>query len=190
MLLYVFSRNELGSLLERLGYECDDGLFDRMIDYYEPRTAHGSTLSRVVHAWNQAQRDRERSWHLFVEALYSDLNDAQGGTTKEGIHLGAMAGTIDLVQRCYTGLEIVGGVLRFDPTIPTELGSVSFDIRYQSHVLHLEFSTSRARIRMDEDEGATVAVAIGAETYRLGPDEMIDVTLDRAGAPSRGNAEA
>ena len=101
-----------------------------------------------------------------------------------------MAGTIDLVQRCYTGLEIVGGVLRFDPTIPTELGSVAFDIRYQGHVLHLEFSTSRARIRMDEDEGATVAVSIGAETYRLGPGEMIDVTSDRAGTPSRGSVEA
>ena len=81
MLLYVLSRRELGSLLERLGYDWDDELFDRMIEYYEPRTAHGSTLSRVVHAWNQAQRDRERSWHLFVEALYSDLNDAQGGSS-------------------------------------------------------------------------------------------------------------
>ena len=26
--------------------------------------------------------------------------------TREGIHLGAVAGTIDLVQRCYTGLEV------------------------------------------------------------------------------------
>ncbi len=178
MLLYVLSRTELGSLLGRLGYECDDGLGDRMIEYYEPRTAHGSTLSRVVHAWNHAQRDRERSWHLFVEALYSDLNDVQGGTTKEGIHLGAMAGTIDLVQRCYTGLEIRGDLLRFDPIIPTELGSLAFDIRYQSHLLHLEFTPSRARIRMDEDEGATIAVAIRDDVYRLGPGESIDVALD------------
>ena len=31
------------------------------------------------------------------------MADTQGGTTKEGIHLGAMAGTIDILQRCYTG---------------------------------------------------------------------------------------
>ena len=35
-----------------------------------------------------------------------DVGDIQGGTTKEGIHLGAMAGTVDLVQRGQTGLQI------------------------------------------------------------------------------------
>ena len=39
---------------------------------------------------------------LFLNALYSDVADMQGGTTAEGIHLGAMAGTIDVVQRCFT----------------------------------------------------------------------------------------
>ena len=178
MLLYVFSREELVSLFERLGYDGDQSMFDATIDYYEPRTAHGSTLSRVVHAWNRASADRERSWALFVEALSSDLNDIQGGTTKEGIHLGAMAGTIDLVQRCFTGFEIRDDVLRFDPRIPSELVSLAFDIRYQGHLLHLEFTTSRARIRMDPDEGATISVAIAGETHRLGPGETIDVDLD------------
>jgi trehalose/maltose hydrolase-like predicted phosphorylase len=183
MLLYVLSRDELGSLLTRLGYDWDEGLFDRIVEYYEPRTAHGSTLSRVVHAWNHSQRDREPSWQLFVEALRCDLDDVQGGTTKEGIHLGAMAGTIDLVQRCYTGLEIRDDVLRFDPVIPAELGSLAFDIRYRSHLLHLEFTPSRTRIHMDEDEGDTISVAIRDETYRIGPGEIIDVTLDPSGTP-------
>ncbi len=178
MLLYVLSREVLTELLERLGYECDDSLFDAMIDYYEPRTSHGSTLSRVVHAWVRARGDRERSWHLFVEALSSDLNDIQGGTTKEGIHLGAMAGTIDLVQRCYSGFEIRDDVLRFDPVIPSELASLEFDIRYQGHLLHLDFTTSRARIRIDADEGATITVAIAGDTYRLGPGELVEVRLD------------
>ena len=75
------------------------------IDYYLKRTSHGSTLSRVVHAWVLARSRREQSWHLFCDALKSDVMDIQGGTTHEGIHLGAMAGTVDLMQRCYSGLE-------------------------------------------------------------------------------------
>jgi trehalose/maltose hydrolase-like predicted phosphorylase len=39
------------------------------------------------------------SWNLFREALESDICDIQGGTTHEGIHLGAMAGTVDIVQQ-------------------------------------------------------------------------------------------
>jgi trehalose/maltose hydrolase-like predicted phosphorylase len=43
------------------------------------------------------------------------MADTQGGTTAEGIHLGAMAGTIDLLQRGYSGLAARGGMLTFDP---------------------------------------------------------------------------
>jgi alpha,alpha-trehalase len=178
MLLYVLSRDELTDLLTRLGYECDDELFERTIAYYEPRTAHGSTLSRVVHAWNQAHRDRESSWQLFVEALGSDVSLGPTSTTAEGIHLGAMAGTIDLAQRCWTGLEARGDVLRLDPVIPPELGSLAFDIRYRGHLLHLAFTPSRARIRVDEDEGATISIAVRDHTYSVGPGESIDVSLD------------
>ena len=58
-----------------------------------------------MHAWVLARSDRRQSWEFFLEALESDIADIQGGTTAEGIHLGAMAGTLDLLQRCYTGLE-------------------------------------------------------------------------------------
>jgi len=34
------------------------------------------------------------SWDLYLEALTSDYIDIQGGTTKEGIHAGVMAGTV------------------------------------------------------------------------------------------------
>ena len=57
---------------------------------------------------------------MFNEALDSDLADIQRGTTREGIHLGAMAGTVDLLLRCYTGLETREGKLWLHPTLPTE----------------------------------------------------------------------
>ena len=103
MLFHLLSDAELGALLENLGYECDDEFFERNLRYYEQRTAHGSTLSGMVHAWLHSRQDPHRGWGLFREALESDINDVQGGTTAEGIHLGAMAGTVDLVQRCYGG---------------------------------------------------------------------------------------
>ena len=63
---------------------------------------------------------------MFNEALDSDLADVQRGTTREGIHLGAMAGTVDLLLRCYTGLETREGKLLLHPALPTELGQVRF----------------------------------------------------------------
>ena len=48
-------------------------------------------------------------------ALTSDVEDVQGGTTREGIHMGVMAGTLDLMQRAYLGTEIRDEVLYFEP---------------------------------------------------------------------------
>jgi trehalose/maltose hydrolase-like predicted phosphorylase len=62
MLLYLLSTDELRSIFERLGYAFEPDAIPRTIDYYLRRTSHGSTLSRVVHAWVLARSDRERSW--------------------------------------------------------------------------------------------------------------------------------
>jgi trehalose/maltose hydrolase-like predicted phosphorylase len=137
MLFYLLSADELRAILERLGFTYDSQTIPRTIDYYLSRTSHGSTLSRVVHAWVLARSDRERSWALFVDALGSDLDDTPGGTTAEGIHLGAMAGTLDLLLRCYLGLEISGDVLCFNPVLPAEMTRLETSLQFRSQWLNL-----------------------------------------------------
>ncbi len=110
--------------------------------FYLGRTSHGSTLSRPVCSWLLARADRAQSWSLFNEALDSDLADIQRGTTREGIHLGAMAGTVDLLLRCYTGLETRDGTLWLHPALPLELGRVRFEIGYRSHNIELNLTPS------------------------------------------------
>ena len=147
MLFYLFSADELKLLFEQLGYPFDPGSIPRNVDYYLSRTSHGSTLSRVAHSWVLARSDRRRSWDLFQRALDSDIADIQGGTTREGIHIGAMAGVIDLVQRCYLGIEMRGNVLHFNPALPTGLGRVKVRLRYRRQILDIEVDRDLLRIR-------------------------------------------
>src|SRR3546814_14986129 len=102
------------------------------------RTSHGSTLSLITHAWVLARSDREHSWELFQRALDSDIADIQGGTTPEGIHTGAMAGTVDLVQRNYLGLETRAGVLHFNPMLPDCVERLRVGLEYRRHRLRVE----------------------------------------------------
>ncbi|MCZ4126230.1 glycoside hydrolase family 65 protein, partial [Streptomyces sp. H39-S7] len=97
MLGYLFPPAELAALFRRLGYELDDDTWRTTVDYYLRRTSHGSTLSGLVHGWVLARARRAGAWKYCQEALTGDVADLQGGTTAEGIHLGAMAGTLDLV---------------------------------------------------------------------------------------------
>jgi len=173
MLFFLLSAEELSAILQRLGYGYDTELIPATIAYYEPRTAHGSTLSRVVHAWIHARANRAESWRLFCEALHSDVNDIQGGTTAEGIHLGAMAGTIDLLQRCYTGLELTHDRLRLNPVVPDELAPMEFAVRYRTHLVHLRFDGGTTTVRMDNDEGGPITVEFAGVCHDLAPGHTL-----------------
>ena len=177
MLFYLLSAEELAGLLERLGYDYDKELVHRNFEYYARRTGHGSSLSRVVHAWVAARRDREMSWNFFVRGLHGDVTGVRGGTTAEGIHLGAMAGLIDLLQRCYTGLELRHNVLFFNPLIPPEVGSIEFDIRYRGYLLHLRFTTELARFDLDTAAGSPITIDIKGVTSTVLPGQTLEVKI-------------
>ena len=49
-----------------------------------------------------------------------------------------MAGVIDLVQRCYLGIEMRANVLHFDPALPAGLGRVKVRLRYRRQILDVE----------------------------------------------------
>ena len=177
MLFYLLSAEELTDVLVRLGYRYDGGLIGRSVEYYAPRTAHGSTLSRVVQAWILARQDRGQSWKIFLDALHSDMDDVQGGTTAEGIHLGAMGGVIDLLQRCYSGIETREDVLRINPVIPPELGRLAFDIRYRGHLVMLDLTPELARVRVDLDEGAPISVQYRRLVHEVQPGGTLEIPL-------------
>ena len=146
MLFYLFSSEELSDLLGSMGYEFDPKSIPETIDYYVRRTSNGSTLSRVVHSWVLARSDRARSWELLAEALQSDLLDIQGGTTAEGIHLGAMAGTVDLIQRGQTGLEFSDHTLSISPCLPEEMKGLHLKLLYRGYWLHLDVSCDEVAV--------------------------------------------
>jgi trehalose/maltose hydrolase-like predicted phosphorylase len=167
MLFYLFSAEELGALFERLGYPFEFETIPRNVAYYDARSSHGSTLSRVVHAWVLARSDRPRAMRYFAEALQSDVNDIQRGTTAEGVHLGAMAGTVDLVQRVSTGIEITGDVLRFNPRLPEELARLDMRIRYRGHSLDLRLTRDALTVRCREPGVAAIRLGVKDDVYEL-----------------------
>jgi trehalose/maltose hydrolase-like predicted phosphorylase len=167
MLFYLFSAEELGELFTRLGYPFEPETIPRNVAYYDRRSSHGSTLCRVVHAWVLARSDRPRAMRYFAEALQSDINDIQGGTTAEGVHLGAMAGTVDLMQRVSTGIEITGDVLRLNPRLPEELERLDMRIRYRAHSLDLRLTRDTLRVRGHDGAAVPISLCVDDKVYEF-----------------------
>jgi alpha,alpha-trehalase len=169
MILYLLSATEIREIFHRLGYPFDpDEDMRANVEYYLARTSHGSTLSWVVHSWVLARLDRRRSWELFLQALRSDIADIQGGTTHEGIHLGAMAGTVDLIQRCYGGVEARGDVLWFDPALPEELPDLRFLLHYRGHRVDVVIARDRLQVLVLPALAPPIRVGFDGEVVELG----------------------
>lgn len=147
MLFFLLSTEELAQTMRQLGYPFEGAMIPENVEYYAARTSHGSTLSWVAHAWVYARADRDRAWDLFCKALRSDVADIQGGTTPEGIHLGAMAGTVDIMNRCFTGIEPRPDALHVNPCLPTALPNLRTRIIYDGHVLEIAIDQRQIRIR-------------------------------------------
>jgi trehalose/maltose hydrolase-like predicted phosphorylase len=183
MLFFLFRAEELREIFERLGYDyrADTGM--RNVEYYDRRTSHGSTLSFVTHAGVLAALDPENSWERFLVALQSDVDDIQGGTTKEGIHMGVMSGTLNLVQRGYAGSYVRDGVLHFDPRLPSRLGGLSFSMQFRQTPILVTLTTDRLALAIHPEGGSRpVRVAVRGDIRELCPGEQTVFQLSPAPA--------
>jgi trehalose/maltose hydrolase-like predicted phosphorylase len=169
MLWFLFPEKRLQAMIEGLGYDYKDDTARKNTSYYYDRCSHGSTLSLIVHADIEADLHPEASWEMFLNALESDVGDVQGGTTVEGIHMGVMAGTLDLIQRGFVGTEIRDDVLYFSPKLTDHLDGLKFHMRFRGTPMTVEL------------KGGTLTVTPepgGAESLRVGiGDNVVDVMV-------------
>lgn len=182
MLFYLLSAEEIGDVMTRLGYDFDPRSIPATIDYYLARTTHGSTLSKVVHAWILARGDRRASWHLLRDALRADLADTQRGTTREGIHLGAMAATIDILQRGYTGLQVRDDVLYLHPQLPEAIARLTSHLRYRGHWLELVVTHTWLELRTRAVASDPITVEIDGRRHVVASGDVLRVPRGARGS--------
>lgn len=177
MLVYLLGPQELMQLLARLGYPIDAHDLLRTVEYYRARSAHGSTLSRVVHTSVLAMLDQTTAWSEFREALDADLDDTQGGTTGRGIHLGAMAGTVDLVLRTFTGIRVEADTLAFRPDPPGALRRAAFELRYRDQRIAVTIDKQSLKLAAQPSSVPPVRISVRGKHVLLGGGQTLEFPL-------------
>jgi trehalose/maltose hydrolase-like predicted phosphorylase len=178
MVFYLFPGEELREIFERLGYDYRADTAARNVEYYDHRTSHGSTLSFVTHAAVLAGIDPESSWERFLVALRSDVDDIQGGTTKEGIHLGVMAGTLDVMQRYYAGAQVRDGALYFDPLLPAAVEGLSFLMQFRESTIVITLGGGRLTLELrPEGSSQRIRAGVSGDVRELCPGDRAEFEL-------------
>jgi trehalose/maltose hydrolase-like predicted phosphorylase len=98
--------------------------------FYEPRTAHGSSLSPAIHAALLARAGQtDRALELFRLAARLDLDDITG-TTAGGLHLATMGGVWQALAYGFLGLRPRHDHLDVDPCLPDAWDSLALRFRF------------------------------------------------------------
>jgi len=108
------------------------------LEFYEPRTAHGSTLSPGVYAALLARAGRlEEAVETLRVTARIDLDDV-GHMTAGGLHIAAMGSVWRALAFGFAGLRPVGDALALDPVIPSAWETLELRVRFRSSRVRIQ----------------------------------------------------
>jgi len=112
--------------------------------YYEPRCAHGSSLSPCIHALLAARLgDMTLAEKYFRQASQIDLSDNMGNATG-GVHIGGLGGLWQAAVFGFAGLRLSEDGPQLDPKLPPAWRELSFRIRWRGKDYPLKASAQAA----------------------------------------------
>ena len=136
--------------------EYDEETIKRNFDFYEPITVHESSLSPCVHSILAAKIGyHDKAYEMYLRTARLDLDD-YNNDTEEGCHTTSMAGTWMSVVKGFGGMRILDGQLHFNPYLPTQWDSYSFNIGYRGNILKIRVSSAGVDIRNTGAEPVTL----------------------------------
>ena len=157
MIFYNLTDKELNETIAGLGYQLPKDYETKNFYYYISRTSHGSSLSKVVHAYFANKWGIEDlSQKFFNEAIQSDYNDIQGGTTAEGIHAGVMAASVMHVLNSYSGIDFRNTVLSIAPQMPNHWHRCSFSFNFRNILYKMIINQDSFNLKTSNDVGLRI----------------------------------
>jgi alpha,alpha-trehalase len=85
-----------------------------------------------------------------------------------------MAGTVDIVLRCLTGMLARSDTLRFDPALPTEVTQLRFSVHYRGNRLDISLAHASMSITCRPGRAEPFTVMVRDQARQLGPGESAE----------------
>lgn len=126
------------------------------LDFYEPRTAHGSSLSPALTASLYARAGRpDEGLVLLRQALRLDLGDTTG-MTAAGLHLANLGGVWQALLHGFAGVSVRDDTIAVDPALPAAWPR--FSIRFRALGAHLRLDVDHGVVQVDSDRPVRMRV--------------------------------
>jgi kojibiose phosphorylase len=150
--------------------------------YYEPRTAHGSSLSPAVHALVAARLGNAAlAQAYFRQAAEIDLANNMGNAAG-GVHMGALGGLWQAAVLGAAGLQLREDGIAIAPHLLPGWAELAFPVQWRGRLMRLRFEADPRQIEVAVEKGDELTVAvIDGPACRARGGQRFAVQGDRSG---------
>ena len=129
-------------------------------NYYEPRTAHGSSLSPAFHALVAARLgNRKLTLNYFRQAAEIDLADNMGNAAG-GVHMAALAGLWQAAVFGVAGVRLREDGIALDPHLPAGWTKMGCSVQWRGCVVRLTLCADPAEIGVEVQGAGELTIAV------------------------------
>jgi len=182
-LFYFFNPPQLCRLINFMGYPVNVDCLKRTAEFYLDYVTHESSLSHVVCAGALAMFDIQKSWAFFEQSLFIDWSFEHSASAEEGLHLGAMACSLDILQRHYLGLHLQDEAIYLTPCLPPELGPLSMDLLHRGQQITLAWTGTAIRLSAAPGNAQALEVIHDESRQWLHPGQTLEFYVTRPEPP-------
>jgi trehalose/maltose hydrolase-like predicted phosphorylase len=145
--------------------------------YYEPRCAHGSSLSRAMHALVAARLgDTELALRYFHETAATDLSD-NGGASAGGVRIAALGGLWLAALSGFAGLSLRADAMALDPRLPPSWRSFGFRVHWRGRLVKVRIEPGGNLLTATLETGDPMALVVSEQRHALRPGETLRLTI-------------
>jgi trehalose/maltose hydrolase-like predicted phosphorylase len=160
----VVKQADVVALIALLPGEFPDAKAEANFRHYEPRCAHGSSLSAGMHALVAARLgDAAMALRYLHQTVSSnlDLDPNSAG----GVRIAGLGALWQVIIRGFAGLDMMGDVLRLDPKLPPNWRSLSFRLCWRGRSLAIGIAGGSVQATLLV--GETMEIRVASATRKL-----------------------
>jgi trehalose/maltose hydrolase-like predicted phosphorylase len=163
----VVKQPDVVALIALLPGEFPGAMAETNFRYYEPRCAHGSSLSAGFHALVAARiGDQEKALHYLRETAGADLD--LDPNSAGGVRIAGLGALWQAVVLGFAGLDLMGDTLGIDPKLPPQWRSLSFQVRWRGRSVAICLAGGTARATLTAGEAMEMRIAGATRTLTRG----------------------
>jgi len=170
----VVKQADVVALIALLPEEFPDTMAETNFRYYEPRCAHGSSLSTGMHALVAARLGDAPMALRYLRATAAtdlDLDPNSAG----GVHIAGLGALWQAVVIGFGGLDLNGDTLGIDPRLPPQWRSLSFRVCWRGRSVAIRIADRTVQATLVRGEAMDLRIAAASRKLTAGATVQVSV---------------